>query len=534
MIELDAIDDSFLEGPEDYDIALTNAGSSSGILVDIDSTLDNVMTTINDTDGDGGPAEQGGEWSLTGPASVTEGEPITYTVGLTGNLQAGESTTVQLNVANIGTTGSDYSNTSAAINAAVNAYNADSSNPGTLSWDGTFLTFVSDGTGPMNDLDFTFVAIDDLLVEGDEDLNLSISNPTSSTGLSPTVSATNSSNTTTIIDNDFPEWSIQGPTVVGEGTDAAYTIALDGVFQAGEVVSVDLSLTDIDTTSSDYGDFVAAVNAAVNANPNVTFDPTTGTLTYTAPADGATMADLIIELPITSDGISEAPEDFNIALADPSSSTGVMPIVDPAADDVTTTINGSPITTPDNFFTNINTPFIGNVLTNDSDPDGDVLMVTEVNGQPIGSPIVTDCGTVEMNANGSFIFTPFPGFAGVDTFEYTVVDEFGNEETETVTITINEASIGSAKSVGDAVPNGDNFDLPFTIVVENLGNVALDNLTVLDDVAAQFGPALVATGTPTIQNFSGSGAAPTINPSWLGDTSQNLVTGGRLEAGCIV
>ena len=48
------------------------------------------------------------------------------------------------------------------------AYNADPANPGTLSWDGTFLTFVSDGTGPMNDLDFTFVAIDDLLVEGDE------------------------------------------------------------------------------------------------------------------------------------------------------------------------------------------------------------------------------------------------------------------------------------------------------------------------------------------------------------------------------
>ena len=346
------------------------------------------------------------------------------------------------------------------------------------------------------------------------------------------MSATNSSNTTTIIDNDFPEWSIQGPTVVGEGTDAAYTIALDGVFQAGEVVSVDLSLTrhrhEAVVTMAILSQ---SVNAAVNANANVTFDPATGTLTYTAPADGATMADLIIELPITADGISEAPEDFNIALADPSSSTGVVPVVDPTADDVTTTINGSPITTPDNFFTNINTPLVGNVVTNDSDPDGDVLMVTEVNGLPIGPPIVTDCGTVEMNANGSFIFTPFPGFAGVDTFEYTVVDEFGNEETETVTITINEASIGSAKSVGDAVANGDNFDLPFTIVVENLGNVALDNLTVLDDVAAQFGPAFVATGTPTIQNFSGSGVTPTISSNWLGDTSQNLVTGGRLEAG---
>ena len=60
-------------------------------------------------------------------------------------------------------------------------------------------------------------------------------------------------------------------------------------------------------------------------NPDVTFDPATGTLTYTSPADGATMTDLVIELPIVSDGISEAPEDFNVALTAPSSSTGVTP-----------------------------------------------------------------------------------------------------------------------------------------------------------------------------------------------------------------
>jgi len=326
VIELDAIDDSSLEGPEVYDITLTNPGSTSGILVNIEPTLDNVFTTINDTDGDGGPAEQGGEWSLTGPASVAEGAPLTYTVGLTGNLQAGESATVRLNVVDVDTTGSDYSNVNAAVNAAVVAYNTGPANSGTLSWDGTFLTFVSDGTGPMNDLEFTFVTIDDLLVEGDEPLRLSISNPTSSTGLSPTLSPTNNSNTTTIIDNDFPEWSIQGPAIVGEGINAAYTVALDGVFQAGEAVTVELSISNIDTTSSDYGDWIAAVNAAVSLNPDLMFDPANGTLTYTAPADGGTMADLIIELPIVSDGISEAPEDFNVALENPTSSTGVLPL----------------------------------------------------------------------------------------------------------------------------------------------------------------------------------------------------------------
>ncbi len=531
VINLDAIDDAFLEGPEVYDVTLANSGSNTGIVVVVDPISNTVLTTINDTDGDGGPAEQGGEWSLIGLTSVTEGDPITFTVGLTGNLQAGESTTVQFNVVDVETSGADYSSVSASLGAAVAAYTANSANPGSLTWDGTFLTFVSDGTGPMNDLNVTYSSIDDLLVEGNERLGLVLSNPSSLTGLSPTLSPTNSVVTTTIVDNDVSEWSISGPAVTAEGGTADYTISLDGVFQAGEVVTVDLGIADIDTTSGDYGSFVAAVTAAAAANPDLNFDPITGQLTYTAPADGAMMTDLIVQLPISSDGISEAPEDFIVTLANPSSSTGLSPTIDPSADDVVTTINGSPVTNSDNYFTNIDTPFVGNVVDNDSDPDGDVLTVTQVDGQPIGTPIVTDCGTVVMNPNGSFTFTPFPGFSGVDTFEYTVVDEFGNEQIETVTITISEARIGSAKSVSDAVPNGDNWNLTFTIVVENLGNAPLNNLTVLDDVAARFGSALVATGAPTVQNFSGSGAAPTINSQWVGDTSQNMINGGVLQTG---
>lgn len=531
VIDLDAIDDAFLEGPEVYDISLSNPSSNSGIVVAVDPSLNTVFTTINDTDGDGGLAEPGGEWSLTGIPAVTEGDPITFTVGLTGNLQAGESTTVQLNVADIETTGSDYGNVSASVTAAVSAYNANPANAGTLSWDGTFLTFASDGTGPMNNLEVTFASIDDLMVEGNERLNLILSNPSSPTGLSPTLSPTNNVVITTIIDNDFPEWSVTGPAMTAEGSAANYTILLDGVFQAGEVVAVDLGISDIDTTSGDYGNWIAAVSAASASNPDLSFNPTTGTLTYTAPLNGATMADLVIALPITSDGISEAPEDFIVTLSSPASSSGLSPTIDPAADDVLTTINGSPVTNSDDYFTNIDTPHTGNVLTNDSDPDGDILTVTEVDGQPIGSPIVTDCGTVLMNTNGSFTFIPFPGFSGIDVFEYTVVDAYGNEQTETVTIIVSEARIGSAKSAADAVPNGDNWDLTFTIVVENLGNAPLDNLSVLDDVTTKFGSALVSTGAPTVQNFSGSGASPTINTGWIGDTSLNMVNGGLLQPG---
>ena len=62
------------------------------------------------------------------------------------------------------------------------------------------------------------------------------------------------------------------------------------------------------------------------------------------------------------------------------------------------------------------------VLSNDVDADGDVL-VTSVLTQPAD-------GSVVMAANGSYTFTPSPGFVGTTTFTYSASDglttEFGD------------------------------------------------------------------------------------------------------------
>jgi hypothetical protein len=50
-------------------------------------------------------------------------------------------------------------------------------------------------------------------------------------------------------------------------------------------------------------------------------------------------------------------------------------------------------------------------------------------------------------------------------------------------------------------------------------------------VTARFGSALVATSTPLIFGTEGLGTLPTINPNWIGDTSQKLITGGVLTPG---
>ncbi|MDH4651351.1 Ig-like domain-containing protein, partial [Pseudomonas sp. BN606] len=74
------------------------------------------------------------------------------------------------------------------------------------------------------------------------------------------------------------------------------------------------------------------------------------------------------------------------------------------------------------------TPAIGNVLTNDSDIDGDSLTVTqfEVGGSTYlagQTATLTGVGTLVINANGSFTFTPALNYNGpVPTATYTVTD----------------------------------------------------------------------------------------------------------------
>ena len=528
IVSLEITNDTLIEGPEQFEITLSNPGSTTGAAVNLSATANRATTIINDTQELGGTADGPAEFSITGDSVVVEGSTANYSISLSGEFGAGEVVSVDLGLNSLDTTLTDYSDFIAAVNDAVAAYTG----PGAVTFDGTTLTFTAAFDGDtMNDLLIDLSTVDDTLVEGDETFSIALSNPSTSTGANVTIDSTNSSINTTITDNDLATFSLTGDTTVAESNNAQYTLSLNGSLQAGESASVQIDLTDIDTSSSDYGAFVAAINTAVAANPDVSFDSTMNVITYTAPTDGASLAGLTFELPINSDGISEAPEDFTIELSNPASSSGLSPTIDPTAQDVTTTINGSPVLQLDFAQTNIDTSVSNNVLTNDSDPDGDLLTVTEVNGQPIGSPISTTFGSVLVNANGDYTYIPNPGFFGTDTFTYSVIDSEGNTETSTVEIFVNNAEIGVAKAASDPIPNGENSDITFTLVVENLGNASIADLQLIDDLNANFGSSLTGTTAPIVQNFSGTGTPPAVNTNWVGDTSQNLLDSAVLNAG---
>jgi hypothetical protein len=93
--------------------------------------------------------------------------------------------------------------------------------------------------------------------------------------------------------------------------------------------------------------------------------------------------------------------------------------------------NNPPVATADAYSTPFETALnvaAPGVLGNDSDPDGD----------PITAVKDTDPahGSVSLSADGSFLYTPNPGFAGVDTFTYHANDGSADSNVATVTITV--------------------------------------------------------------------------------------------------
>jgi hypothetical protein len=91
-----------------------------------------------------------------------------------------------------------------------------------------------------------------------------------------------------------------------------------------------------------------------------------------------------------------------------------------------------PVATNDFNNTPINTPVSGNVLTNDDDPQGLPLTVNPV--IPVICP--PQHGTVVMQTNGNYVYTPTTNFVGTDTFCYIVCSSIGLCDTATVTIDI--------------------------------------------------------------------------------------------------
>jgi uncharacterized repeat protein (TIGR01451 family) len=148
---------------------------------------------------------------------------------------------------------------------------------------------------------------------------------------------------------------------------------------------------------------------------------------------------------------------FTVTVTDSSSpamtaSTALSIIVSPAT-------TGAPVARPDHYYTPINTNLTVSapgVLGNDT-----------LNGATIVSHTNPAHGTLTLNANGSFTYSPSFWFVGIDSFTYTLKNSAGSS-TATVTIDVPaRADLSVTLSAPSSARTGSTFN--YVVTVTNLG-----------------------------------------------------------------
>jgi hypothetical protein len=181
-----------------------------------------------------------------------------------------------------------------------------------------------------------------------------------------------------------------------------------------------------------------------------------------------------------------------------------------------TPVNDPPVAIDDNAATQQDTPLSGNVINNDSDVDGDTIVVIEFtvdgNTYPAGTPAtIPGVGTVTVNPDGSYIFVPVPGFSGpVPPIDYGISD--GNGGTDEGTLNI------------DVLPDGDPVVGANDDVATTPEDTTLTGNVVSNDISPTADPISVV-------NFTVAGdatvytAGQTANIAGVGTLTINLIGG---------
>ena len=460
------------------------------------STLDITVTP------DGTP-----DWNITGTASVAEGNTATYTISIdeVDSLLPGQSVSVDLSLGDVDTTSADYADFIASVTAAVNADPNYTLTGNTLTYTepaaGTYTQIFTQGgasgatsivgqsgttvLGNSNSDDatvatsigfaFDYFGTSYGSVNVDTNGYVTFGGAPGSTfnngniaagnvlggnpaiaafwdDLSPNISGDIYVRTTGspgaqqfIVEwNNVPYYnagSSDGGTVqliLDEATGQIEILYLDTDFAGGNTSHDNGASATIGIQNGTAGSGTEFLQDNPNANLNGS------SLTYTPDAP---YSPLTFTLDTVNDPDYEGNEDYQITLSSPGNS-------DIGTSSVTTTIvddENAPVARDDTETTDQDTSFADNVLADngngvDSDPDGDPLSVTQVDGAVFtpGLPVVLASGAeVTMQPNGTYVYNPngqydyLPvGQSATDTFTYTISDGTGGTDTATVTITI--------------------------------------------------------------------------------------------------
>lgn len=211
--------------------------------------------------------------------------------------------------------------------------------------------------------------------------------------------------------------------------------AIDDSFAANEddaVVAGNLAVDDPDAGDTHNYTLDTAV-AGLTLNPDGSYEFNPADSAYQHLAEGE---------------VREIVADWTVEDSEMESDNGKLTIT-------LTGVNDAPVATYDTASVGEDASTNGNVLTNDSDVDGDALAVTEVQGAAPGTLISGQYGTLLLEADGSWTYTAnadivdtwTPGTTGDDVFAYTTSDGLLTD-TASLTITVTALDDGEVKNGG--------------------------------------------------------------------------------------
>ncbi|MEM7742684.1 MAG: malectin domain-containing carbohydrate-binding protein [Pseudomonadota bacterium] len=311
--------------------------------------------------------------------------------------------------------------------------------------------------------------------------------------------------------------STLGNGVLGEDDDASLTltpstegvnedpVATDDVVTTPEDVAVEIDVLANDTDSNEDILFVESVTDGTNGTVAIT----AGGVTYTPDEEFSGEDTFIYTVSDGNGGTDTATVTVTVDL-----------------------INDTPIANDDTVTGDEDTIIPGDVSTNDSDAEEDVLLYELLDDALSGS--------VLFNGDGTFDYVPDPDFSGSDSFTYTVSD--GNSsDTATVFITVNPDD----DLVGDSGDNTIETTSDNDIVYAGAGNDTIissegadqiyggDDLDVVDYVGSDDGVIVRLDGSANsggdaegdqlfdVENIFGSNFDDTL----VGDGEGNTING---------
>ena len=285
-----------------------------------------------------------------------------------------------------------------------------------------------------------------------------------------------------------PNANYNGPdsisVTVSDGNGGTQTVVV--TVTVTPVNDLPVAITDNASTDED-----AALNGNLSANDILSGDGGNVWSKATNPAHGTVVVNVNGTYTYTPDANYNGPDSFTYTLTDANGdkSTATVRIT-------VVSVNDLPVAEDDHISGMEETSVAGNLSTNDT-PSGDGGNIWVIKDEP-------QFGTVVINSDGTFTYTPKEKFVGDVEFTYTITDANGDVSTAKVTITVEPVDVSIPEGFS---PNGDG----------------------INDLLVIYGIEKYPNNRLTIFNRWGNKVfeAKSYDNSWNGENHFGIVVGGR-------